>query len=98
MLSSCFRGRGLHGFHDVLIPRASAEIAFQAVPDFSFRGIGISVKDLLGGHDHAGRAEAALKAVVIPEGLLDRMKGTVASESFDSDKLAAIGLDGEHRA
>src|ERR1044071_7263880 len=70
ILRSCLGGRGFHGFHDVLIAGASAEIAFQSVADFGFGGVGVAVEQLLGGHDHAGRAEAALQSVVVPERLL----------------------------
>ena len=45
-----------------------------------------------------GRAEAALQAVVLVEGLLHRMQLAVVGEPLDGDHRRAVGLDGEHGA
>ena len=49
-------------------------------------------------HDHSGRAEAALQGVALVERLLHRVQLPVAGEALDGGDLAAVGLDGEHRA
>ena len=49
-------------------------------------------------HDHAGSAEAALQAVLLPEALLKRVQVAVLREPLDRDHLGAVGLDGEDRA
>ena len=90
--------RGFHRVHDVLVPGAAAQVAVQAVPDLLLAGVGVAVQDLLGGHDHARRAEAALQAVLIPEGFLDLVQLAVGGHPFDGQDLGAVGLDREHRA
>src|SRR5690349_16904326 len=95
---SCLGCRGFDRVDDVLVAGATAEIAFEAVPDFLFSRVRIPFEQLSRGHDHAGRAEAALQAVLIPERLLDRMQVAVGGQAFDGGELAPIGLNGEHGA
>ena len=45
-----------------------------------------------------GRAEAALQAVVLPEGLLQRMQHAVLHQALDRRDLGAVGLHREHQA
>src|SRR5215467_3670952 len=80
-----FRG-ALHCLHNVLVTRAAAYIAFQAMPDLFIRGIRIALQDLCRSHDHPRRAESALQPMMLPESALHRMQ------------LAALGqpLDGGH--
>ena len=62
-------------------------------------GCGIAFEDLFRNHDHAGRAEAALEGVLVPEGFLHGVQFAVGGgEAFDGEDLRAIGLDGEHAA
>ncbi len=50
-------------------------------------------------HHEAGRAEAALKAVALVEGLLHGVKrGAWRGQAFDSRDVVAFGLDREHQA
>ncbi len=49
-------------------------------------------------HQEARRAEAALQAVVVDEGLLQRMQLLAVGEPFDGADLPAVGLDREHQA
>src|SRR6266446_1310669 len=72
-LRSCLCGRS-HRVDDVLIPGAAAKISLQTVPDFFVGRPRIAVENLLRRHDHAGRAEAALQSVLVPEGLLHRVE------------------------
>ena len=47
---------------------------------------------------HAGRAVAALQAMLIPEALLQRVQRAAFREPFDGEDLVAVGLHREHRA
>jgi len=83
---------------DVLIAGAAAEIAIERVADFLLGGVGVAFEELAGSHDHAGGAEAALEAVLVPESLLDGVEVAIGGEAFDGDDVAAVGLDREHGA
>src|SRR5262249_8878790 len=50
------------------------------------------------GQDHAGGAEAALKALRIEEGLLHRMRAGLAAETLDRGDGAALGPEGRDQA
>ena len=50
------------------------------------------------GQQHAGRAEAALQAVVAPEGRLQRMERAVLHQALDGRDLGAVGLHRQHQA
>src|SRR5882757_4181711 len=58
------RGRH-HGVDDVLVAGAAAEIARQRLADLVFAGRGVFVEKCRHGHENAGRAVAALQAVMI---------------------------------
>ena len=49
-------------------------------------------------HHHAGRAVAALQAMVGPERLLHGMQLVVGRQPLDGHDVLAVGLDGEHGA
>ena len=51
-----------------------------------------------GGHDHAGRAEAALERLGVEEGLLHRVQLAVLREPLDRRDLATRGAEGGHQA
>src|SRR5437764_11270471 len=58
-------GAGRDRLHDVVVPGAAADVAFELVPD----GLVVEVVALAGHqvdrrHDHAGRTEAALQTVI----------------------------------
>src|SRR3954453_7192085 len=93
------RGRGLADRRDdVLVARAAAVVALDRVADLVIRRIGVAGEEVRGGHDHAGRAEPALKAVLLPERRLERVELLAVGEALDRADGAAVGLDGEHRA
>ena len=50
------------------------------------------------GHDHAGRAEAALEGLRVEEGLLHRMKHAVLCEAFNRSDRASLGAKGGDQA
>ena len=79
---------------DRAVAGAAAEIALQRARQ---------VRPLLlvergGGHDHAGRAEAALEGLRVEEGLLHRMQLAVRGEPLDGGDLPPRGAKGRHQA
>src|SRR5438552_1825125 len=57
---------GLHGGDDVVVARAAAQVALEPLADgvlVELPALGLGQRH--GRHDHAGRAEAALQAVVL---------------------------------
>ena len=73
LLAPSWRGV-LHGLHDVLISGAAAQVAGDAPANVVFAGLGILLKQRIRRHQHAGRAEAALQAVLFFEAFLQRME------------------------
>src|SRR6185295_16068194 len=70
----------------------------NAFANFAFRRFRIVVEQVDGGHDHAGRAEAALQSVLRPETFLQRMQLSVFAEAFDRRDLRTVGLNGQYGA
>src|SRR4051794_6434924 len=64
-------GRVLHGFDDVDVAGAPAEVAGDRLADLPFAGIRIACQQGRAGEHHARRAEAALQAVLLPETFLN---------------------------
>src|SRR5262245_26057634 len=52
---------------DVLVAGAAAEVALDSVADLRLRGLRVALQQVHRVHEHAGRAEAALQAVLLPE-------------------------------
>src|SRR5262245_48235775 len=65
--------RVLDGLHDVHVARTAAEVARDRVPDVALGGRLVLAQERNARHHHAGRAVAALEAVLLPEAFLDRM-------------------------
>src|SRR5664279_3801705 len=84
--------------HDVLVARAAAQVALDAVADLVVRGIRVARQLIRGRHDHARRAEAALQTVLLPERVLDGVQATLGSHALDRDDDATVGLDGQDGA
>src|SRR5881227_4387785 len=63
-------------------------------------GVGIAFEEVGRGHDHPGRAVAALEPVVLPERLLQRVQRAVPALRHSLDRLdvAAVRLRRQHRA
>src|SRR5215212_10785040 len=80
-------GRLEHRLADAGVSAAAAEVTRQPLMDLVEARVGVPVEQGLGGHDEAGRAEAALLGVVLDEGRLERMELGGPAEPLD-------GLDG----
>src|SRR5579884_564549 len=97
-LAAQLGGAVLNRLDDVHVAGAATEVAGDAEPDLRLGRVGVLVQQRLGGHDHPGRAEAALQPVLLPEALLQGMKLAVLLQPLDGQQLAAIGLDCQQRA
>src|SRR6202453_2663095 len=86
------------GTHDVLVPGAAAHLTGDRGADLLLAGIRIMVKQPAAGHQHAGRAEAALEAVTVQEALLYRVQRTVPAPVLNRADCTAIRHRGQHRA
>src|SRR6266567_1947821 len=82
----------LNRLDDVLIAGAAAEVAFDAPTNLLLTGRRVVLEEVDARHDHAGRAEAALKAVLLPESALDRVKLAVLGQALDRLKIRPISL------
>src|SRR4029077_15622155 len=90
--------RRLDGLDDVHVAGASAKVALEALADFVLSRVWVLREQGGGGHAEARGAVAALKPVLVPEGLLQRMELTIPGHALDRCQLPALGLDREHRA
>src|SRR5262249_6676357 len=64
----------LHGGVGIVVAADPTQLALQSLADRALVEIGpLPLRQVHGGHDHAGGAEAALQAVILAEGLLHRV-------------------------
>ena len=77
---------------------ATAEVAIDRVGNLLARGLGISLKQLNAGHDHARGAVPTLQTMPFPESFLHRVQFAILCETFDRGDLGTIRLDCKHRA
>src|SRR5439155_16842060 len=83
-----FDGGGVNCLNDVLITGAAAKIAGNAEADLLLAGCRVVLEQAPGASNHAGRAEAALKSVMLAEGHLERVQAAVGlGDPFDGDDL-----------
>lgn len=88
----------LNRLHNIVIPRATAEVSFQRMPDRFFRGLRVVLQQIGRHHDHARRTETALQPVAFVKTFLQRMQFAVVRQAFDSGYFTTIGLNGQHGA
>ena len=91
------RGGVQDGIDDGLIAGAAADVAGNRLDHLFARRRGHLVEQRLGGHQHAGRAVAALGGEAVHEGLLQGMEMAVADAAYRLDGPALDGL-GEDQA
>src|SRR5215472_17204847 len=70
LLLSRARCGGFHCVHNVLVPGAAAEVAFEPVANLVFAGRRVTIENLLRSHNHSRRAESALQSMLVPESFL----------------------------
>ena len=71
---------------------ATAHISIHAFDDLGPRHSWVLEQQAIGGHDHAGGAETALKGTVVSEGFLQRMEGSISGQSLDGCNLLPAHL------
>src|SRR5712692_11485814 len=91
-------GGRLDRLDDVLVAGAPAEVPLDPQPNLLLGWVRIAFQQLLGRQDHTRRAEAALETVLVPEGLLERVKLATLGQALDGGDLGAVRLHGKDRA
>src|SRR5262249_27927603 len=86
------------GDDDVLVTGTAAEIAGNGDAHLLLGRIWIVAQELDQRRQHAGRAEAALQAVVLVKRLLERMQLlSRGRDALDSEKVVAVRLHRKHQ-
>src|SRR5262245_31710667 len=75
-------GGVLDGLDDLVVAGAAAQVAGDAVADLVLARVGVAGEQRARAHQHAGRAEAALQAVALPEAFLERMQLAARGEAL----------------
>ena len=88
-------GRGFHGVDNVLVSRAAAEIALEAVADLLLGRDRIVGEQLPRGENHPRRTKSALQRMFIPERLLQRVELAVLRQPLDRQHVPSFRLDRE---
>src|SRR5258705_5194118 len=83
---------------DVYVPGAATQVARNGVANFIIGRVGIRAEEGVSGHQHSGRAVAALQTVLLKESVLQGMQLAVLFETFDCSYITPVGLDGESGA
>src|SRR5262249_25624767 len=73
-------------------------VARDTVADLGLGRLRIAGEQRARALQHAGRAESALQAVLLPEALLQRVQRAAGGEALDGLDRRAVGLDRERRA
>ena len=84
----------LNGLDDSSVARAAAEVALERFLDFLVGGMGMSIEQSFGGHDHPRRTEATLHRPMLDESLLQRMQHPILLQPFDCFHARPIGAAG----
>src|SRR4051794_26918469 len=90
--------RGPDRADDPLVAGAPAQVSGERLADLRVARPVLVPQQVVGGEQDAGGAEPALQAVVVPEGLLDRVQPVPGRQSLDRGQVGAVGLDGEQQA
>ena len=88
----------LDRLHDVHVPGAPADVAADRGANLVVVGRWVLLDQAFADEHHAGRAEAALQAVVLLERRLHRVEPCRGEQALDGRDLDAVGLDAEQRA
>ena len=87
------RRDGEHRLDDLAVAGAAAQHAGERVADLGLGRLRVRAQQRLGAHQHARRADAALRRAVGDEGALQRRQRAVgAGEAFDRRHRAAVAL------
>ena len=86
---------GFDGINDLLVPRATAKVAFDGASDFLTGGIVVLIEEGLRCHQKSRRAEAALGAAMCRKAGLNRGEVGPVRQTFDGDDVFALNLASE---
>src|SRR6266705_1091840 len=89
-LSMHFLRGVLHRLHDVEIPGAAAEIPRDRLADLLLARVLVALEERAAGHQHSGRAEAALQRVLLGERFLHRVELATLLQALDRGDAAAV--------
>src|SRR2546426_452897 len=90
------RGGVHHRAHDLVVPRAPAEVAGEPVADLGLRGVGHPLEQGFGGHEEPRGADAALERGALQELLLQRMERLAGGHALDGLDLLPTDFATHH--
>src|SRR5712691_2437375 len=88
----------LDGVDDGLVPGAAAVVAGNMVSDLFSGALLLLKNQILSGHQHSRRAEAALQRVLLVKRFLQRLQLAGIRKALDGVHPTAVRLHGEHQA
>src|SRR5215468_1245341 len=92
----CFVGGPVECLNDLVITRAAAEVASDALFDLRLSRVWDFLDQLGSGHQKARRAVATLNSPTFDKSLLDRVQRSIMRQPFDSNNFRAISAWGWH--
>ncbi len=93
-----FEDCGFHGFEDLEVAGAAAEIAGKSFADLIASGVRILVEQGFCSDEDGGSAVTTLRGAEIGEGFLQRMERAVGAEAFHGQYLFSVAFEGEEQA
>src|SRR5207245_3171813 len=90
------RGGVQHRAHDLVVPRAPAQVAGEPVADLGLRRVGHPLEEGLGGHEEPWGADAALERGALQELLLQRVERLAGGHALDGLDLLPTYLATQH--
>src|ERR1700733_4384243 len=88
-----------HGFDDVVIAGAAADVALELLAQRHLVEIrSMAVDDVDRRHDHARRTVTALQPMIVAEGGLHRMQFVALWDPLDGGDAGSVGLSHQYRA
>jgi len=84
--------------HDMDVAGTAAQVTRQAFMNLRLSRRGRVSQQTRRCHDHAGRAKAALQAVALGKGRLNRVQLRTFGQSFNRGDLSTVGLHCQHGA
>src|SRR5947207_15633061 len=82
--------------HDVVVAGAAADVAFELVADRRIvEVVSLAVHHIDRGHDHPGRAEAALQAMIFAKRFLHRVQLAILRQPLNGGDVRALRLPRE---
>ena len=89
------RRRSPHSVDDVLVAGATTNVSSDALPNFPICRLRIVAQEFQGAEKHPWSEKTTLQSMVLPEGLMQRMKFAPFGEPFDRRHFRPIGLNSE---